>query len=512
MRRHPGKWFVLLLVPFFLLAGHVELSVDKHEIAQGDTVTFTITAEGDDVSFPVIREVGGFPVLGTSQRSNISIINGRVTKSVAKSYTFAPMQDVTIPALTVTVDAEPFQTDPVKIRVLKSPKHSSGGSEAELKIRVDKTHVMVGEPIKLDVVVKYKENAGFVQLDLQPPEFPNFWIKKVGDAEDGVEGAYRTKTQHYLLFPQKAGSYTLGPLTVRLARRVRIKQPFANDPFLGDDFFNGFFAKLKWSRIASNSVQISVDPLPGGVELYGRFDIIATVDKSEVEANRPVRLTIRISGEGNIDDIGKFEPKIPDAVVYADDPVIKERLRNGRYGGTFEQTVTIIADHDFTIPALSLRYYDSQKRELVEKRTKPLHIKVIGGVPAAVTRPEQKKEKREEPSVQKEAEAKSSESTRSDGWLYLIAGFLFGAGSLYGFMAFRRRPRASGSSDVVEAVLRAKNDKRVLELLLPYAAEDGRLKEIVRRLEENLFGTGNNKIDKKEIVRILEEILPEESD
>ena len=192
--------------------------------------------------------------------------------------------------------------------------------------------------------------------------------------------------------------------------------------------------------------------------------------------------------------------------------MIKERLRNGRYGGTFEQTVTIIADHDFTIPALSLRYYDSQKRELVEKRTKPLHIKVIGGVPAAVTRPEQKKEKREEPSVQKEAEAKSSESTRSDGWLYLIAGFLFGAGSLYGFMAFRCRPRASGSSDVVEAVLRAKNDKRVLELLLPYAAEDGRLKEIVRRLEENLFGTGNNKIDKKEIVRILEEILPEESD
>ncbi|WP_456381333.1 BatD family protein [Hydrogenimonas sp.] len=511
MRRLPGKIVAMLFLPWLLFASGVHIDVDKKEVVRGDTVTFSVTAEGEKVEFPVLTEIDGFPILGTSQRSSISIVNGHTTKSFTKSYTFAPMRDVTIPPLEVKVDGTLHRTDAVKITVTDRPKGAVPGAEAVLKIEVDKRNVHVGEPIAFEVLLRYRRRANFVQVELASPEFSNFWIKKLGDVEKSYDGDFVVEKQRYLIFPQKAGDYRLGPLTAKIAKRVRTKPPIS-DPFFDDDFFNGFFARLQWSRIASNTLDIHVDPLPGGVQLYGNFTIRAKADRTVVDADQPVRVTIEIEGEGNIDDIEKFEPHIPDAVVYSDDPVVREWVKEGRYGGSFKETITIVADHDFTVPSFVLRYYDSGKRRIVEKRTSPIRIKVKGGrkIVASAQTSLSQTAGGEKHSGRSETDRASSERKPQEGtfpgWLYLLAGLLTGAGAMYGYGKLGKLSIRKKESDIVRSIRRAKNDRELMDLLLPYAREDEEIKEALEKLEENLYGEGRHKVDRAWLADIVEDL------
>ncbi|WP_456322239.1 BatD family protein [Hydrogenimonas sp.] len=508
MRRNHGDrryiWFLALLLPVWIWAANVHIEVDKPEVTRGDTVTFTIRAQGGDVEFPTVREIGKYPILGTAKSSSISIVNGSVKRSFTKSYTFAPMEDVTIPPLEVKVDGRTLQTKPLEIHVVDVPSAASSKAEAQLLISLDKNEAKVGEPVEMNVTIRYRPDAGFVQLEMPKVQLGDFWVKKVSDPIDDIDRGYRIKKERYLIFPQKAGDFKIGPLIARIAKKVRIRQPFGNDPF-----FNDFFTQLKWIRIASNAQTLHVAPLPGGVELYGDFDIEAKADKTEVDANKPVRVTIRIEGEGNIDDIEKFDPKISDAVVYADEPKIVTRLSNGRYGGTFTQTITVVADRDFTFPSLSLRYYDADKKRIVEKRTQPIHVHVKGGVKQKSVK--HSTSQKEPGSGEKENIPVSKESASTVSvpvWLSFGGGFILGAAILWIFMHYAKRfKRVKKEEDIVDRILDAKDDKALLELILPYSMKDEELKEIARRLEGKIFGKEKYKADKKQIASIVADIL-----
>ncbi len=512
MKRLLGKILVLISIPLWLTAASLHVEVDKSSVVKGDTVTFTIVAEGSDVEFPVVKSVDGFPILGTAQKSNISIINGSVSRSFAKSYTFAPMHDVTIPSFEVKIDGKVYKTKPLKIEVKETPSPSAGGStDISFTIKVDKKRVHVGEPIELEVTVRYPKGKNYVEVQVQRPEFANFWIKQIGDAREYDSGAYRVKSYRYLIFAQKAGDFKLGPLVAKLARRVRMQSPFENDPFFDDDFFNSMFARLEWRRIASNSLNIDVEPLPAGVELYGEFDIGASVDKRVVEANRPVNLEITIRGFGNIDDVPKFEPDIPDAMVYADEPKIEARIENGRYGGVSAQTVTIVADRNYTIPPLTLRYVDAKTGKVVEKSTDPIKIEVKGGAAPAKAQSvvsQKPTSEAEEPHEAPKTEHASKERRNTGVWVYLLLGFAAGAGAVFAYIRLWGSvvPREKREVGTARKILRAKSDRELLELLLPYVKKSDLVKSAVEKLEENIFEKGKHRIDKRELAWEIEDI------
>ncbi|WP_456404388.1 BatD family protein [Hydrogenimonas sp.] len=516
MKPIPGsKWLLLLLLPLWLAASTVRVEVDKPSVMQGETVTFTIHAEGKDVTFPVVRSVDGFAILATAQKRNISIVNGSVTRSVAKSYTFAPMHDVTIPSFEVTVDGTTYRTDPVKVEVRDRPETSAAtGAGPTLQMTLDKSEAHVGEPLTLEVKIRYPKSKRYVDVQVQKPEFANFWIKQLGDPQVYDDAEATVRVYRYLLFPQKAGDFELGPLTAKLARRVMMKPSFGNDPFFDDDFFNSMFARLEWQRIASNTLGVHVEPLPGGAELYGNFDLNVSVDRREVEANRPVRVTIRIEGYGNIDDVRKYDPSIPDAVVYADEPKIEAYIRGGRYGGTALQTVTIVADHNYTIPSLTLRYVDSESGKLVEKRSEPIAITVRGGRSPSAGATMQPPPALQEPPGGHGSEEKSAtaSSKRREGgafwWAYLLFGAVLGAGGLYGWLRLRERLRSVRHKEIPigKRIRTAGSDRELLALLLPYAKKSAYIDRAVRLLEENLFEKGRHRVDREELAWEVEEL------
>ncbi|WP_457593044.1 BatD family protein [Hydrogenimonas sp.] len=513
MRRVSGRALLfLLLLPLLAAAAPLRIEVDKTSVSQGDTVTFTIRAEGKDVEFPVVKSIDGFPILGSAQKTDISIVNGSVSKSFGKSYTFAPMRDVTIPPLEVTVDGKRYTTEPVNITVHKArASAANGGSGASFVLSLDRHEAKVGEALKLEVTVKYPKEKNYVEAQIQRPEFANFWIKQVGEKEVYDEGGYRVVKYHYLLFPQKAGDFTLGPLTAKLARRVRVQNPFGNDPFFDDDFFNSMFARLEYRNIASNRIDVHVEPLPAGVELYGDFDIEAEADKKEVQANRPVHLTIRVTGYGNIDDVKKFDPDIPDAVVYADEPKIEAHIENGRYGGTFSQRITIVADQNYTVPPFAIRYVDAATGKVVEKRTDPIRIIVTGGSSALTQKSGPKPAAAGETAGKTESPGKETRPQNPEGaagWIYLLVGFAAGVGVMLLWSRYGGSMGKSGEKRVAvsQKIRKAKSDRELFELILPYAKKSKLVESEVRKLEENLFEKKNNKIDRNELAFEIEEL------
>ncbi len=520
-RLNPGKivWLVMLLGTALFGAG-VTASLDKSEIYRGDTATLTITVEGEDVTFPVIAKIGDAPVQGTANAQNTTIINGRVSQSKSRSYTFAPQKSTKIPSFNVTVDGKVYKTQPLIIKVVK-PTASKAGAPYMLEMKLDKHRVKVGESVRLDLKFKQKRGTKADKIEITPPKLENFWVKEIKGAKQSLEGDYVVQTYSYLLFPQKPGDYTIPSVVANIGTRVKRRSRMGgmfDDPFFDDPFFNSFVSSIEWKKIFSNEEKLHVDPLPDNLEVFGHFTIHADVDKHEVSAGKPVNLTVTIEGEGNVDDIRKFDPEIPDAVVYADEPKITTGLQNGKYVGTFSQKIAIVADHDYTIPPLKFTYFDKKANKKVTIETKPIPIKVKGGTKtAAAAAPKMEASKALKEEIEKAAEApvkpqavqKHASQAPGTPWLWLLAGLLLGVAGTYAVLSYR--PSVGGgrkeAPEITRQIKRTKSDKELYNLLLPYAKEGAFIEEVLHKLEENLYKGAHHTIDRNEIVDFFEEVI-----
>ena len=520
MKRNHGRlirYIVLLLITgATLFAAGVKATLDKREIYRGDTVKLTITAEGDDVRFPVITKIGGAAVLGTSSAQQTTIINGAVTQSRSQSYTFAPQKTTKIPPFSVDVDGKVYKTAPLTVKVVK-PTASKAGAPFVLEMKLSKNRVKVGESVRLDLKFKQKRGVKADKIELTPPSLENFWVKEIKGSKQSLEGDYVVQTYSYLLFPQKPGEYTIPAVVANIGTRVPIKRGMGvfSDSFFDDPFFNSFGSSLQWKKLFSNEEKLHVDPLPDNLEVYGHFSIKADVDKHEVTAGKPVNLTITIEGEGNVDDIQKFDLDIPDAVVYSDEPKVTSHLENGKYKGTFTQKVAIVADHDYTIPPVTFTYFDSKTQQKKRIKTEPIEIKVKGGgtktaasTPKLETSPQLQKE------IAKAADTGKSEvkvvTKETDGktkYLYLLAGLILGGVLTYFAMEYRPQNGKKAPKPITKQIRKAKSDKALYNLLLPYAKEGEYIQQVLHKLEENLYKGANHKIDRDALVDYFEEVV-----
>jgi hypothetical protein len=504
MKQILGKILILLFLTITVFAG-VKVSVTPPAIYKGDSVNFIISADGNSIEFPKIQEIAGYPIVGTSSSQSVSIINGgSVTKTVSKTYSFRPDKSITIPSFSVNVDGNIYKTKELKVDVLK-PNASRDGDPFVLEMKMSKKEAFVGEAIDLSISFKRKLHARLDKLQLGEPKLEDFWVKKVDKVEQSSEGDYIVETVHYQIFPQKAGEYKIPPIEALIGK---IERRRGAGGIFDDPFFSSFNQEINWQKIYSNEPTINVKPLPNGIELYGEYQIQGRVDKRRVHANKPINLTIDINGKGNVDDIKKFNPNIDNAIVYADEPKITARLINREYQGHFTQKIAIIADRNFTIPPIELKYFDRDTETVKTIKTKPIDIEVIGGEKSASksTIEVSPTQKIEAPTTPQKAIDTKTVTIKEDShikYLFLALGFLLGAFSIIGFDRLKNRV-IKKESNIVKAIKKAKTDKALFELLLPYAKKDKRISEALNKLEENIYKGTEHKIDKEILMEVFE--------
>jgi hypothetical protein len=506
MKNILGRAILPLLFAVTLFAG-VDATVSQSAVYKGESVDLTITAEGTEATFPDIFEIDSFPVTGTSTSQSTRFDNGAFSRTVTRIYSFTPTRDVIIPSYELTVDGKRELTKAIPVRVM-SPSPAAAGSDYLLEVTLDKDEAYVGESVRLDITFKRRLDTHADRVQISEPRLEGFWAKKAPDRRQGDEGEYLTETHTYILFPQKAGDLHIPAVEAAVGT---IKRSRSNS-FFNDPFFDRFTDQIQWKKLFSDEVTLHVKPLPQGLELYGAFSISSEVDKDSVQANKPVNLTVTVTGEGNVEDIVKFDPVITDVITYADDPKVDGKMINGSYVGTFKQKIAIIADKDFTIPPLKLRYFDSAKQRVMTKESEPIDIKVIGS-PTTQGTPKIEKSQAIAASEQTTPESESKSTTiqqRSETttqYLYLLVGILLGALGTYLSMRYLKRVPAKQDHDLIRAIEKAKEDKKLFELLLPFGAQDPLISETLRRLEANLYTNARNTIDKRALIEWFEDHL-----
>ncbi|BAF72943.1 conserved hypothetical protein [Sulfurovum sp. NBC37-1] len=477
-------------------AAGVEASLSDTEVVQGNMVQLKIKATGDRVEFPDIQEIDGTKVLGRSQSQNNSItyINGKLTNEHSTSLilTFAPQHDVTVPSYGVTINGKVYRTDPLKVKVVKAAAPGVGSNvKYSLQMRANKKEVIVGEPLVITVYFSLKTG---VRLTDNPqytkPEFKGFFVKEVNDPRAYIKGDQQIQELRYILTPQKEGTYTVGPATAVISEMDRSRR----------DMFGRFFGG-KQKSIASNTLTITVKPKPEDTDLVGEFKLESHLDHAKTKANKPANLTVRIEGNGSLEDFDLSDYEIDGVTVYSDDPKVESKLSGNALKSTFEKSFAFISDHDFTIPARTISVYDPKDGNVSKLEIPSYEVKVAAGQKTAVAAPSGNQtvgkvqtNLKQPGSTSGKVIEKKVEVERVAWWMLLLA-VIAGAVLMY---LLQQLPKFKGrhASPFKES--------EALKILYAHINDDKEAEEMVRKLYAKKNGDKSVIIDKKELKALVE--------
>ena len=425
--------FFLLVVPGFLFAQNISFSGQAPRqvyLGQQFQLTYTINAEGSNFMSP---EITNFDILAGpmfSSGQQVMTVNGKIEYSSSMSFTFilqaSKAGTFTISQAVISVKGKRYMSNPVTITVLNQsqrsappaqnniqqgkeqvPVNDNVGNNLFLKAVVDKSNPYQGEQVTVTFKLYTPTNRLQIDAPEKIPSYPGFWAQDLlKDATQFPQYSETFNGKRYIvaeirkaaLFPQKSGLLTIDQLVQNVIYQVKVKtkNPFADDPFFGNDpFFKGMmddsFFGTDYQNVRkslhSNTLNINVKPLPadhrpldfGGA--VGQFSMKAQIDRTEVNTNDGITLRVSVSGTGNLSLIEK--PVInfpPDFEVY--EPKIIDNFNNkGGLSGTrtYEYLIIPRASGIFEINPIQFSYFSPAKHDYIELSSEKFRIKVHKG-------------------------------------------------------------------------------------------------------------------------------------
>jgi hypothetical protein len=443
-----GKILLLLfLIPHAVVAS-VVATLSEKSVSVGDMVSYNLTLTGENIQRPQINILCGSDIISTASQTSIQMVNGDYKKSYILSYKFMPQKSCEIKPIEVEIDGKTEVSNGVSLEV--KAMRAAKDADFILTLESDKEEVFVGEPFSVTLVLKQKKGAQAVDSKFVAPELKGFWIKSESDPVRSDNEEYTITTLEYLMSAQRDGNVTISPAQMRIASRSS-----------SVDSWGAWVPNIKWKSYFSNKLDLKVQPLPAGVSLVGDFTIEATADKSEINANEAVNVTLKVKGDGNLEDIKSFKPYIDGVSVFDEKIVLNKSI--------LTQKMAFVSDTDFTIAPFSLKYFNPQTKEIQTISSKAIDIKVKNAKPK-----EELVIKREE---KKSDEAVVETTSKELSLTWIVLGFFIGLACgivltlLKPWKLFKR-----------EKTVSIKDPKILLVKLLPYK-NDAQVQEIIDILE-----------------------------
>jgi len=486
---------ITMLLNITLNAANVNIKLLNGEIYKGEVVKFEIIANGENIDFPEIDYIGGSEVLQNGTSSSTSIINGVRKREISKRFSFIAEKDIVLPEYVVKIDGKEYKTKKTPIK-LSIPQVSSNNDNYILKMELKDNEIYMGETTILKVTAKVKENLNIDKINLIPPTFNNLSLKELSNKSKAYsEHGYTVNEIFYEITPNKNGILELNNIVMQIGILDR-----------GNDY-DSMFAMLgrgqfKWKKVFSNSLKLNVKEIPGQINIIGKNLIIKSfTDKKKVDLGNPINLTIQIKGIGNLEDIDKFELKIKNATIYEDEPTIKNE--------TFLQKIAIIGNNNFIIPSISLKYFNKDNKKIKIIKTEPIKIKVNNinsisnnNIKKSLSKKDISNIKDIGEKINKIPENEKNVEILKNSYVYIIIAiisFLLGYFSSTKMNTFNTgKIKKSTNADILNLIKKAKTDKELYELLLPYN-NNKIVTDILYKLENNIYKKENVKINKQEL-------------
>ncbi len=339
----------------------VVAEVDRLSIGFGETLQLVVRSDQQSSDNPDTSVLAAdFDVLGSSQSTRRSIINGRSEISSEWLYTLAPKREgqVVIPAIRLGSES----TQPISIDVGPASQ-TSADAAVFLKSELDRPQVYVQQQAILTLRVYHALALGR-GANLSEPSIPDAIVKKLAYNEyqtriDGRE--YRVFEQKFAIFPQRSGVLDIPPSVLTATIPTRRSSRNLLDPFAN----NG-----QTVRLMSEALQIEVRPQDAryrGEHWLPANNLIILDDwnggDTTLSLGDSATRTITVIADGLLGaQIPPLPvPDIPGLKFYPDQPVVSDG-EGDKIVGSFTQSYAIIATQagTFTLPEQRIEWWDSQ--------------------------------------------------------------------------------------------------------------------------------------------------------
>ncbi len=431
---------LLLVCVLLLLAGfgvaparagvRVDVSLEPDAILAGETAVLAVTVTGASNvdQGPDIPDAPGLTFRSAGRSTSISIVNGRMTRSIAWNYvvlgdkpgryTIGPAEIVekgnvyrsetailTVADASVSGPGAGSSGGGVRARSSgagspSAPPPGRAGSGAVVpppddldpaagdvfaRSSVDRDRVLLGEQVTLRFQVWVPLDMPV--LDSQVANLPaseGFWREDLPPQRTSTANVrgrpYQVTEFAFALFPTRTGRLDIGEGAVDLVIQDRRGGRRSIDPF-------GFFANYaqRRVRIGSKPLVVRVDPLPeprpedftGGV---GSFRLRGSLERAETGQNEPLTLVLTVDGTGNVSTVGDPRlPETPGVRTYASGSEVQsgrdgDQLRGAK---TFRVVLVPESTGPKEVPPVRLSVFDPKERRFVRLETPPLPYTVV---------------------------------------------------------------------------------------------------------------------------------------
>ncbi|MBT6059017.1 MAG: protein BatD, partial [Gammaproteobacteria bacterium] len=380
---------VFLLFSSSLQAQELELSVDRNEVARGETLTLTIRVfeQRQGMQLDLTPLTSDFDVLGTRTSSQIRSINGAVESWTDYIVTLFPLNEgeLEIPPLEISGQT----TEPITITVSnEGPRSNQSDEELFLEIEVNKDAVYVQEQLLFTVRLYYTingiRNPQFTELEMDDTVIqligsPNQYEKLIDGERFGVY------EKRYVIFPQRSGPLDIPDILFRGE--------------VTDGSSNFVFRNLNTRRVTAfiEGISIDVKERPAAVQNSDFWLPVSgltleetwSADIDDLRVGDSVVRTITMVAYGL--DGAVLPPfsntEIEGVNLYPDPADIQRTFVEGAIVGTRVETTTVvpIREGNITIPEISVPWWNidtDQLESTVVPATRFVVANIQGVVPS----------------------------------------------------------------------------------------------------------------------------------
>ena len=377
--------FLTLVCSIKINAQDLEVSVDRAELARGETLTYTIRIyeqrQGMQLDLTPLTE--DFDVLGTRTSSQVRSINGQVESWTDYIVTLFPLTEgeLTIPS----IEINNLQTEPIVISVVnEGPRSNQDNDELFLEIEVNKEALYVQEQLLFTVKLYYTingiRNPQFTELEMEDTVIQ--LIGSPNQYEQIIEGVrYGVYEKRYVIFPQRSGPLEIPDILFRGE--------------VTDGSSNFVFRNLNTRRVTAfiEGITISVNERPVDAQEFDNWLPVTNLSISEewstdlenLSVGDSITRTITLTADG-LDGavLPPFSPETLDGInVYQDPASIERTYVDGSIVGTRVESSTLVPVIAGTIeiPEIVIPWWDVSSDELKEAviTAKSIQVSTIEG-------------------------------------------------------------------------------------------------------------------------------------
>jgi len=366
-------FFLLLLlnlVPGNVFAAQIGVSFDRNPVSLDESFQIIFTANDtpdNDPDFGPLEQ--DFEILGQSQSSNSSWINGQSSKTIQWTVNVMAKHpgSLVVPAVKFGDDA----SQPASVLVTQATANKAVDTDDDLFLEVEATPQSPYVQSQVLYTVRLYRRVEIAQASLNEPELGDAVIEKLGDDSNyntQINGVnYLVTERKYSIFPQKSGSLNIKPLMLT-AEVVANTRPNFNG------FFNSQMTKTK--KISSKSVTLDVKPAPatftGKLWLSAEQLVLKeewSGDNQQMKVGEPLTRTLTLLAKGTTVgqlpeiNIGKIDDRLK---TYPDQPVLQEQKKPEGLIAFREEKIAIIPSKAgfYKLPAIEIPWFNSQSQKM----------------------------------------------------------------------------------------------------------------------------------------------------